>query len=63
MYGHTLRTRKKIGGIVPLGGAIIEQNMKLPLIIIEFYDKKNAIFYECIGVPLRNFPCSIETMT
>ncbi len=34
MYGHTLRTRKKIGGIVPLVGAIIEQNMKLPLIII-----------------------------
>ncbi len=31
MYGHTLRTHEKFGGIVPLGGAIIEQNMKLPL--------------------------------
>ncbi len=38
MYGHTLRTRKKIGGIVPLGGAIIEQNMKLPLTIMGYYD-------------------------
>ncbi len=30
MYGHTIRTHKKCGGIVPLGGAIIAKNMKIP---------------------------------
>ncbi len=40
MYGHALRTHKRYGGIVPLGGAIIEQNMKLPLTTIECYDIK-----------------------
>ncbi len=37
MYGHTLRTHNTFGGIVLLGGAIIEQNMTLPLTIIEYY--------------------------
>ncbi len=55
MYGHTLRTRKKFGGIVPLGDTIIEQKMKLPLTTIEYYDIKCYI--------LRNFVCIIETMT
>ncbi len=43
-----------------LGGAIIEQNMKLPLTIIEYYDKKMLYFtnalvyhYETLCVQLR----------
>ncbi len=40
MYGHTLRTHTKFGGIGLLGGAIIEQNMKLPLTTTEYYDIK-----------------------
>ncbi len=39
MYGHTLRTHKKIGGSVPLGCTKMEQNMKLSLSIIGYYKK------------------------
>ena len=40
MYGLTLRTRKKNCGTEPLGGAIIEQNMKFPLTSIQFCEIK-----------------------
>ncbi len=37
VWAHSKDTH---GGIVPLGGAILEQNMKLPLTTIEYYDIK-----------------------
>ncbi len=69
MYGHTLSTRKKCGGIVLFGGAIIEQNMKFPLTIIGYYDEKCYIFtnalvyhYETFHVPLRPWPESTQNV-
>ncbi len=46
MYGHTLRTHKTFCRIVPLGGAIIEQNIKLPLTTMKF--QINANSFLCI---------------
>ena len=40
MYGLTLSTHKKNGGTEPLGGAIIEQNMKFPLTSIHLCEIK-----------------------
>ncbi len=37
VWAHSKDTH---GGIVPLGGTILEQNMKLPLTTIEYYDIK-----------------------
>ncbi len=42
MYGHTLRTHKTFGGILPLGGAIIVQNMKLP------FDYNGVLWYKIL---------------
>ncbi len=54
MHGQTLRTHAKFGWIVPLGGAIIEQNMKLPLTtLLKKNNRKcngfNGYNWNCIG--------------
>ncbi len=61
LWAHSDTTQ--FGAIVSIGGALIEQNMKLPLTAIEYYATFFYIFFECIGVTLRNFISTIETMT